>query len=776
MELPFEKLSNFSFKDNNSFKINKHSSNINFHPNTYNINIINVNTIKSSKKNTNKEKAKQTTSTSINFDKNSVNNDAKSSYSIKSNSSSNTIRSMLDSIQNKNSGELSFQKMNHIKVPLEKLNSSGITQDGKSTSKYLSTNNSFNNNELKKKYSYEINLENHTIHNIKIEQAIKQKIEKANVNEEILLPPHDLCLNSLNITKPIRIKGQQNSCLIINDGPILIDLEEFNNNTGINILNNNSNNNNIIKFSQLRIIYKDNKKIKENQIASLFKLHPNSFLQLEDCDIVFQNKKNKPITSAHTQFDDYNIKSVAFCLSSNAKNENIYSQFNPTNLILSNTRIQNFYQSIRAGKNCKISINKSAFLQNYGKAIVMINPILIKVNESLFEFNGDKTIHVKYNEESLCGEKRKIFINQNEFQTTMGNCLCIEGIIDKKSDISITITNNNFHNNSTDGVLLYNIIYNCFDISGNRFSKNQGNGLKIEKSFYNAVFPYNNKDMVYLPIRIKDNQFIENKGFGLFINDCIFEAISNKFTLNRQSGMSLCEMSMDGPMINYSIEQFTKNIRKSSIILKNTFFENEASGLLIHEYPYIVDIRESVFISNCRHGIEVNLSNLYKKKFGDILSLIKDFKSGDIKKSYELSSIRLNKCVLEKNWKTGISINSCFIYCDETIITNNIEYAIYTKKKEYQYCLRDGRKNGITGGIGGDWGQIEFGEGDSCGFACIGCNSKIDTKIKDEIIKKAPSFLSKNSSSYEDKDGKNNKNNEHNDKNKNDAGDRCNIF
>ena len=392
----------------------------------------------------------------------------------------------------------------------------------------------------------------------------------------------------------------------------------------------------------------------------------------------------------------------------------------------------------------------------------MINPITLKINETFFEFNGDNTIHVKFIDEYLYEEKRKIYLNQNEFQTTMGNDLCVEGIKDKKLDLSIAITKNNFHNNSTDGVLLYNLIYNYFDISGNIFLKNQGNGLKVEKSFYNGIFSYNNKNIPYLPIKIKDNQFIENRGFGLFVNDCIIEAISNKFSLNRQSGMSLCEMSIDeekkeGKNGICNIEQLAKNIKKPSMILKNTFFENGGSGLLIHEYPYNVNIAESVFSNNIRHGVELNLSNIYKLKMGNIFSILNDFKSMEIKRAYDISDVRFNKCVIEKNLKTGISINSCLIYCEETFITNNVEFAINAKKKEYQYCIKDGSKNVITGGIGGDWGQIGFGEGDSCGFSCIGSSPKIDTKKKEEIVKKVPSFLSQNDI-YEDNDGKNNKN------------------
>lgn len=105
-------------------------------------------------------------------------------------------------------------------------------------------------------------------------------------------------------------------------------------------------------------------------------------------------------------------KSVAFVLSSNKKNENSNTLLKPTILTLTNTRIYNFYQSIRTGQNCIVDINKSAFIKNYGKAIVMLNPISLKVNEAFFQYNEDNTIHVKYIDDYLYKEKRKILIQK----------------------------------------------------------------------------------------------------------------------------------------------------------------------------------------------------------------------------------------------------------------------------------------------------------------------------------------------------------------------------
>ena len=700
-----------------------------------------------------------------------MNKDTKSNYSAQSNNSSQTIKSMVDLINTsgKSLDGFSFKEIKCRKYPIDSLNSSKMSQDAK----YVSTNYSINHKEL-------ITQNTQFINDPHMNLVIKQKIENAKLNEEIILPNSEINLESLTINKPITIKGQQNSCLFINGGPILIDLENYN--KGMN-----NNPKNFIKFSQMRILYDDSKVNKDKKITILFKLHPSTFLELEDCDIGFQ-----PLSKTKSNKEK---KSVAFLLSSNKTLENNKNKLdlnypNTTILNLTNTRIHDFYQSIRSGQNCIANITKSAFLQNYGKAIVMINPISLKINESLFQNNMDNTVHVKYIEDNLFEEKRKIFINKNEFENTLGNHVCIEGIKSPKLDLSLVLTKNNFIKSNTDGVLAYDLLYNFFEIGNNIFKKNQGNGLYIQKSFYNKVFLSLNKNIQYQPIKIKDNQYIENKGFGLFNNDCIIEAISNKFKLNRHSGMFLCNISVDDPKQGFNgIQNFNSNnnnynynliddddfstiikeVKRSSNLLNNSFIENGENGLFVYGYPYYINIFENVFNRNCKNGISIDLDPLYKnnnninninnnniinintkKRNQDFNTLLSEFKSCPNKSSTELADITITNCVIENNKKTGIVLNSCLIYCDGSFIINNLDYAISIKKKEYQYCFKSGKKNVINGSIGGAWGQIDMGK-EGCGFFCMG-KDKLDLSKKEDILNKVPKSLDE--SSFEDYGGK----------------------
>ena len=396
----------------------------------------------------------------------------------------------------------------------------------------------------------------------------------------------------------------------------------------------------------------------------------------------------------------------------------------------------------------------------------MINPMSLKINETIFQNNMDNTVHAKFLDDCLYEEKRKIFINKNEFENTLGNHVCIEGIKTPKLDLSLVITQNKFINSNTDGVLIYDLLYNYFEVGINFFEKNKGNGLNIQKSFYNAVFQPLNKNIQYQSIKIKDNHFLENKGFGLFINDCIIEATSNKFTMNHQSGIFLCNIAIDDPKQgfngiqninsnnhnlpedNFSI--IIKEVKRYSNLIKNSFSENGENGLYIQGYPYFVNVYENAFCRNFKNGLLIDLDMLYnknninnnlnnKKYNNDFNTLLNEFKSCSINNSNDIADININKCVIERNMKTGIMLNSCFVLCDECFIINNLEYAISIKKKEFQHCFKSGKKNVISGAIGGDWGQLDTGKEGGC-FSCLS-SEKIDFKKKEDILNKVPKSL-----------------------------------
>ena len=758
----------YSNQYNNSYPIGANIININNH-NSYK-NQLNYNKPQPLRINTGYEKNVTKTNKSkynLNYSNSSINSIDKLSTNNmdeQSNKSNQTIKSIIDNIYYSNK-EISFNHLKNNVNPSDSLNNTKLSHDNNSYYRYGSTNSSFNNgnenNKTKYLYGPGANSQFNAYDKKQVSVMIKEKIEKAKIYEEVLLPPIEINLNSLNILKPVKIKGQANTILNITEGEIVINFESFNKHN-----NSNNNTNDIVKFSQMQIIFNDNKINKEKKTTNLFKVFPSSFLVLEDCDLVFKNKNQaQKISGRSKNFDDSkDIKSVAFLLLSNKKKDNSI-RYNPSILTLTNTSIHYFYQSIRAGQNCNIHINKSAFIQNYGKSIVMMNPIFLKISDTLFENNEDNSIHIKYIDDCLYKEKRKLFFNKNIFEKTLGNNICIEGVKNKDLDLSIVLSKNSFNNCITDGVLIYDLIYNYFEITDNIFKNNKGNGLNIQKSFFNDILNTTNQNRnfninkninnaLYQPIKIKDNQFIENYGFGSFINDCIIEVISNKFNMNRQSGMSLCNIIIDDPKrgleginlgsIKGDFSSILKSVKKSTTILKNSFYENGQCGLYVYGYPYQLNIQENVFSSNCKNGLTLDLDCLYHSNNNDFYTKFNEYKSANnIQKIYELSNVILNKCVIEKNLKNGIHLNSCLLYIEETFIVSNINYAISIKKKEHKNCFKQGKNNTISGSLGGDWGEINLDKEVHCGFSCMP-KSERNYKKKEEIFKKVPSYSSQN--------------------------------
>ena len=108
-----------------------------------------------------------------------MNQDSKSNYSFQSNSSSRTIKSMIDLINTgaKSKDEFSFQEIKCKNYPVD-LNSSKLSQDGK----YVSTNYSLNR-DIKHNYHKDLPKQTKGNNDPQMNLVIKQKIENAKINE-----------------------------------------------------------------------------------------------------------------------------------------------------------------------------------------------------------------------------------------------------------------------------------------------------------------------------------------------------------------------------------------------------------------------------------------------------------------------------------------------------------------------------------------------------------------------------------------------------------------
>jgi hypothetical protein len=336
-----------------------------------------------------------------------------------------------------------------------------------------------------------------------------------------------------------------------------------------------------------------------------------------------------------------------------------------------------------------------------------------------------------------------------------------------KKNINVILSNNKFKYSHLDNVLLSEIKYSTMEIKNNIFENNKTNGLKIKRCFNNEE--RENK------IIIKENTFQNNWENGLVIMDSIVEMNQNKFIKNQQSGVFFCnleENSLESKKYfsklqstsasSNSIEE--KNV---SFLVKNVFCENGESGLKINNYYFKVFLEENIFKENNKHGIIIDLNynengNINNKS--EFEDKIKNFQKCEQPQNF--ANLILTKCVIEKNMKSGIYFNNCLIYCENTFIVDNLDYAIFTDKKEFQNCFKESKKsnkkNVIKGNFGGSWGNISFDSKNICNnVSCFSCGN---SKIKKINIEKKVGIYENKKKEKNDNSSSDNSNNNNNKK------------
>ena len=612
-------------------------------------------------------------------------------------------------------------------------------------------NSLFNDNNInetiflsKMKYSMPSMLNDSAYESIQLGEIYKEKIMNAKSGEEIILPEGKIIINYLIISHSIKIIGQTTSQIEITDGSIQI-----------NINSNEENNNESVKINLVKIIFnlKDSNYNDENKKFYLFELTEGSLLELEDCDIVSIKENNKKIKK----------KTVAFAMYQCKVNNNLPKLISI--LTITNTRIDSFYQTIRAGENCIININKSAISNNFGKSIVMINPLIIKVNESRFEYNNC-SVCIKYEDKNFLDENRQIFFDGNEFEGCIGSSILIESTLLLKKNINVILSNNKFNISRLDNVLLSEIKYSTMEIKNNIFENNKANGLKIKRCF--------NNEETENKIIINENTFQNNCENGLVIMDCIVEIKQNKFIKNQQSGLFFCnsdESSVESKKYFSKLQSTSASSnsiiedKNVSFLISNGFWENGESGVKINNYYFKIFLEENIFKENNKHGIIIDLNynengNLNNKS-QEFEDKIKNFQKCEQPQNF--ANLIISKCVFEKNMKSGIYYNNCLIYCEKTFIVDNLDYAIYTDKKDFVNCFKESnksdKKNIIKGNIGGSWGNISFNSKNICSnVSCISCGNS-NKKKKMYIEKKVGIYENKkeeknDSSSYDNNNKK----------------------
>lgn len=483
-----------------------------------------------------------------------------------------------------------------------------------------------------------------------------------------------------------------NSIIVIEEGPIIINIESENN---IKNFNNNSvlfNINTFIQcqdinyfqrdsvvFFNLEIIFRpkeefcqkisnrnqrdskfckskesneSNNDNKSNNIIPLFKIHNQNIVEIEMCSIVFMRETNdKPLNK---------LNFICFYLmkiNNKTVEDNKIKQFNeescsPKNLsILSiqSSKFSKFSQLIRAFDNTILTIDSCFVDLCLGKAISLLNPLVVKISNTKFEYNMASCVQIKFSSDSHNNEmifhKNKdalvsMEINNNskeqkEHMTSKCSMSNNQADIHQQSHKS---QNNNAIINTANHDTNYIKTRKCHIIfTSNTFFKNYGNSIMIEgneRDNYMEIFnqihssaSIARRSQNHIKFVFINNFFHKNKFNGIFISEVINSSLlieGNTFLSNEENGVYLNHINYASNLIYSFLKNNQSNSSRVSnnccqieiIIRKNNFVENNGFGLFVNN-QIILSIFENDFIKNNSGGLilcSITIEDLNIKK------------------------------------------------------------------------------------------------------------------------------------------------------------------
>lgn len=416
----------------------------------------------------------------------------------------------------------------------------------------------------------------------------------------------------------------------------------------------------LFKPNELNIKLNNNMNTQESLNISLFKIFTMNVFEVEMC--TFSIDKNFISTKIAKK-----LKFICFHLQAN--NKSPYNRINSIvkestqiktcMLTLLNSKISKFHQVIRASENSILSIDNCFIDLSYGKSIVMLNPLAVKIINTKFEYNMNNCIQIK-----IDMRKRDISHCDNKFN------------LNNYNNNSLTKVNNNIFNSKINFLNNSNsqdINKKNMFFSNNTFLNNYGNAIYIEGSNKQSLDNLSNKEIpenLYKPysksITCLNNLFQKNKYNGIYLTDLNYSNIlieGNKFINNEENGIFLKKINLKNTnnshimhlihKNNYKEDNFNNNSRATQTIniRRNNFVENKGFGLFVNN-NVLVKVFENDFVQNKAGGIilcDLNIKTL-KDKFLKKVNL----------NNNETEGINKDNTTLNKNYMSSINqVLSC---------------------------------------------------------------------------------------------------------------------
>lgn len=554
------------------------------------------------------------------------------------------------------------------------------------------------------------------------------------------------------------IRGVIGSCLVVLEGPILINL--------VNSVNS-------IRFIEVEIVFQAQgikSKAKDDSIC-LFKIYLSSVLEIEMCNVAVDRKLG------------INQTLIAFQLLKPTTTFNVSASKAITILKLISSKFSKFDRIIKSSEHSIIEMDNCLIEYCQSKMISLVNPYILKIVNSNFENNNNCGLHIKFRENlkslkcistksSSTYGKSKIYLHNNEFVRTQGSAILIEGCINtaKQVSLDLLVSSCTFKHGKDNCISISDCVYSKLIIESSTFTDNYENGIFLKRNINQKALQLlaPNND-VYFKIKdsareeefktgekedelemlsiIRKSTFVENEGSGIVVSQMNSILIDNQFIKNNCYGFVLSATeSIDKCSIYNKSESEQINLlmpaSSSTHLRKCIFTKNGLSGLKVLNFTCSVSIKSCSFQENFEYGLHLENDSISQGEVQkpETLKKLESTQESEFHpcKTFDYHEVQLLSCQVMFNLKSGIYVNNRHLNIKETLIQENLKYSLELPLLIHKSLvhLDQFTSSRIEGKMGGPWGESSIS---SLSSDCISCLTKKSFKSSNITHKRVDS-------------------------------------
>mmetsp|Transcript_6866 Transcript_6866/g.12493 ORF Transcript_6866/g.12493 Transcript_6866/m.12493 type:complete len:579 (-) Transcript_6866:4590-6326(-) len=484
-------------------------------------------------------------------------------------------------------------------------------------------------------------------------------IDSAEEGSILTLPAQRIELKTLRIRKPLTIRGEAGSVLVVR-GSIIVDFDHPNSDPAV--------------FSELTLIH-DFDSPKHKQPSALFLIGDYySRLELLDCMLT-----SKPLTVGAI-----GVQNVAIWMHGQAcKTKHIQSsEAFSSSLSVKSCGIAGFYFAYYGGINSKAVFERCKITESKGCGIFVIQPELLHVShcsidkcvnssidvKMIAEGSTPSTIHSSPSSSTVPKKNfcREVLITHCSFKSNSQHGARIRSESLTCSLLNLSVTHCSFSNMRKEALSLRHIVLLSLQVTHNSFKHNQTSHLWLQK-----VYPAS----ISTRFLIAHNTCADSiKGYGIYMYSSVSDLIENECFRNGLGGIFVVAPKNYQGLTEVSIQ-------------KCTVYSNGETGISVANYSS-GELSSTRVFDNCSSGIIM-------------VSSESEMTSG--------SSVIIKECEIYQNHEFGLVLNKSPCELSDTHIKDNTKGAIYLdEESKPRLVFREPAKTKdlVRGTIGGSWGQL----------------------------------------------------------------------